>query len=368
MEEPPRTLALALKALADGQTGQAIQLLQLAASAAPDNADVHLHLGRACLSEGRLPLAETALRRCLVLRPDDAPALGALGTALFRLGRQQEAREAVDAALRLDPECRDAQETSALMPRAEDYALLASLEEREPSFPPDPAIPHSMRLPIILGLLTALAGLFLGLVFVQVRILSRGGAAPATAVTIPVPDTTRELANGGAHVPAEGQPVPPWVAKSSPNLPATAAASEGAHSPPSAELGQGEGARFATPTGPGAEDVPPTEMARPNGSADQVGDVRSLAWSLLRHVAIAQRRQHALVGHYASLAELSAAGMLGPEIASGRPLPQFQNITLQEDTPGQDTFRVTATLPDGASLSTDQTGLGSDQSPVTSDQ
>jgi Tfp pilus assembly protein PilF len=94
---------------ARGQTGHAIQLLEKAAAAAPDDPAVLCDLGLALKAAGRLDEAVETLSRVVTLAPHAPEAHANLGAALNAMGRSDDAVAAFICATELrpnDPELR----------------------------------------------------------------------------------------------------------------------------------------------------------------------------------------------------------------------------------------------------------------------
>jgi len=91
-------------ALEEGQTEEAITLLQTAVHHAPGQAAYHAALGRAL---GRVPAlareAVQALERATQLEPRNAAAFADLAVVLARQGLRLRAQKALETALRLSP-------------------------------------------------------------------------------------------------------------------------------------------------------------------------------------------------------------------------------------------------------------------------
>jgi tetratricopeptide (TPR) repeat protein len=102
-------LALARIAAARKDWPGAIETLQRAAQAAPQDGAAQLELGRALLAARRLPEAVRALEQAAKLAPDSAPTLTALGMAYHGIGKRKQARDALQRALARDPHDSEAQ-------------------------------------------------------------------------------------------------------------------------------------------------------------------------------------------------------------------------------------------------------------------
>ncbi|WP_144063554.1 tetratricopeptide repeat protein [Caballeronia insecticola] len=90
-------LALVLRKL--GRAAESEALLQKAASALPDSADVAYNWGVALLDLRRYPEGEAALRRALALRPDFPQAAYLIGALVASRGRLAEAEALLRAAI-----------------------------------------------------------------------------------------------------------------------------------------------------------------------------------------------------------------------------------------------------------------------------
>jgi len=102
--EQARELAHAgRKAIADGQPGAALPLLEQAAELLPHDAFIHIELGRALNNLGRLPAARAAFEEAVQLDPNSAIAWNGLGHVSRRLGDLETAGEAFRCAVSLEP-------------------------------------------------------------------------------------------------------------------------------------------------------------------------------------------------------------------------------------------------------------------------
>lgn len=110
-DRPSSSMRLLLaEALEDqGQTAEALSVLEQARSADPANALLHLNLGNLLLEAGRLEEAVSSYRRATDLAPGDARTQNALGNALARKGDKGEALAAFQEAVELDPSFAPAQ-------------------------------------------------------------------------------------------------------------------------------------------------------------------------------------------------------------------------------------------------------------------
>ena len=102
----PRNMARA--ALADGDLDRAYELLQRCEELAPADAQSAWVWGVAHQKSGRYADAELAYRHVLESFPDDRAAWRNLGRVLYLDGRFEQALEALDHTLRIDPEDRGA--------------------------------------------------------------------------------------------------------------------------------------------------------------------------------------------------------------------------------------------------------------------
>ncbi len=91
-----------------GRFGEAQQLYQAAADAAPDSPRPWLNLGNVLHRQGRLDDALSATRRAIALAPDFGPGHYNLGCLLIAAGRPDEAETALRAAWQLAPDLGDA--------------------------------------------------------------------------------------------------------------------------------------------------------------------------------------------------------------------------------------------------------------------
>jgi tetratricopeptide (TPR) repeat protein len=80
-----------------------VEFLRVELVANPDDSALHFALGEALLREGRLDDAEVCLRRASELDPKDWSSRFGLGTAQYQQGRGAEALASWRAALALDP-------------------------------------------------------------------------------------------------------------------------------------------------------------------------------------------------------------------------------------------------------------------------
>lgn len=95
--------SLAVLLLQGGRYGEAADILQPLADAAPGNVEVAVNLSLALRREGRLGAARAAAERAARLAPDRPSAWNALGLAALDGGRPGDALEAFDAGLRVAP-------------------------------------------------------------------------------------------------------------------------------------------------------------------------------------------------------------------------------------------------------------------------
>ncbi|HBZ71368.1 MAG TPA: hypothetical protein DEP35_17205, partial [Deltaproteobacteria bacterium] len=94
-----RAMAFAIRGDATGAAAET----EAALRHVPDFASVHARLGIVLVQAGRLPEAESQLRRAIALGLKDAEVYAGLGDALQREGRTAEAAEQLRAAVRLRP-------------------------------------------------------------------------------------------------------------------------------------------------------------------------------------------------------------------------------------------------------------------------
>ncbi len=84
---------------------EAFDSLQAASSASPESAELLYDLAMAAEKTDRFDAAETALKRVIALKPDDAQAYNALGyTLVDRTSRVEEGLKLIEKALALSPE------------------------------------------------------------------------------------------------------------------------------------------------------------------------------------------------------------------------------------------------------------------------
>jgi serine/threonine-protein kinase len=76
---------------------EAAEYLRRAVALNPTAEETHRVLGRVYLASGELDRAEAAFREALAAQPDSTSATGLLGATLARLGREREARAALEA-------------------------------------------------------------------------------------------------------------------------------------------------------------------------------------------------------------------------------------------------------------------------------
>jgi uncharacterized protein (TIGR03032 family) len=98
-----RLLGEALAAQAAGNADRALALLQQAATARPDSAEIANHLGNALQEAGRADDALAAYRRAALADPGFAPAFQNLGYLLVNRGRTDEGRAALARAQQAAP-------------------------------------------------------------------------------------------------------------------------------------------------------------------------------------------------------------------------------------------------------------------------
>lgn len=98
-----------------GQTAQALEPLQKAATLMPQDAEAHSNLGAALRAAGRNEEALVCYQRAVSLRPDFVQAHGNLGNTYRDLGRLQEAAASYQRTLNLQPDHADALEQLAYL-------------------------------------------------------------------------------------------------------------------------------------------------------------------------------------------------------------------------------------------------------------
>lgn len=89
--EIARQMRMAQAYLGAGRNAEALQVMEGALRAAPDNAGVRNFYGQVCFISGRYPDAETAFRKALEIDPYLADAHNNLGALYDRTGRKDEA-------------------------------------------------------------------------------------------------------------------------------------------------------------------------------------------------------------------------------------------------------------------------------------
>lgn len=97
----------------EGRPAEALRAWRLAAALAPQDAQVHHHLGIALAQQGQLGDALLALRRADALAPDNPALLNNLGYVLLLDGQAEPARRLFDRVLQLAPEHRRARQNLA---------------------------------------------------------------------------------------------------------------------------------------------------------------------------------------------------------------------------------------------------------------
>lgn len=100
--------ALATVLFEDGNFAEALQVLERAIVAAPDDASTHFNRGVALERTGELESAILAYQRALAIEPDNLPALLNRGAALSVAGRFREAVENNQRLISLAPQSADA--------------------------------------------------------------------------------------------------------------------------------------------------------------------------------------------------------------------------------------------------------------------
>jgi len=100
---------------ATGQAAEAVSVLQHALQLRPTLAEAHFNLGMAIENQAntaenktQLDLAAQQFRAAIEVRAAYPEAQSALGNVLFRMGKQVEAEQALDQALRINPDLTDA--------------------------------------------------------------------------------------------------------------------------------------------------------------------------------------------------------------------------------------------------------------------
>lgn len=117
-----RQLARALES--EGESLLAVEQLEAARAARPDDVDLIVELAQAQTALKRLDAAERELRRGLKLQPENAEVHLALGVISFRRGLYTQAEQELKRALELDPES-----GSAYFYRGEALNQLSRLDE-----------------------------------------------------------------------------------------------------------------------------------------------------------------------------------------------------------------------------------------------
>lgn len=294
------SITLAVRALEEGRADKAIPLLQFAATTDPGSFEAHYHLGRAYLARESLTQAEQSARKALEISPNSVPGYCLLGTTLFRLQQYGEARQALEAALRLDSSCQEAAEMLERIPRPEDRAVLLQMTNNPALSPAKAAAPQPTRMIFVVCGMFGL--LMVALIFSFAMVQSAG---------------TRTSPGGGA---------------------------------------------VSSPAPAPAGERPPTETAAPAGTATAPDSgapagqaiLPPPAASLVDAIVVAQQNYRADHGRYATLLELEQVGQLPSGAAAGAPISACGNARLTETPPDKSTFRITITMPDGTAASVDQ--------------
>lgn len=312
-------LSLALKALEDGRVGQAMQLLQFAVTVNPHDAEAYYHLGRAHLLRDEIAQAEGCFRKASEIDSGNVRARCALAQVLLREGRSEEARTVLREALRLDPHCQEAQQMLEELPRPEDHSTLRRTGD-DGLAPLMLASSGHRGVSSLVRSLVAGAGLLILLVsmlymlqaFLQIRTL---------APELP------------------GQPLPQ----------AEPAGGTSIATSPHTDVPSAVGTPPANEKETATQEVPasPAEMATSPWAGAEV---------LLAHVYAAQRQFYARHGRYGSLSELERNGLLESDVLSGPPQARYSYALLSGGPTGANAFKVTATLPDGSTLSVNESG------------
>ena len=116
---------------AAGDHGKAISFFEEAARRAPASEIVWLQLGTAWMESAQWLKAETALRRAMALRPEDAAVLALLGWVLWQQDKASEARIMLESTVKADPDLGDARNYLGSLLMATGNAPAAEREFRE---------------------------------------------------------------------------------------------------------------------------------------------------------------------------------------------------------------------------------------------
>lgn len=137
----------------EGRPAEALRAWRLAAALAPQDAQVHHHLGIALAQQGQLGDALLALRRADALAPDNPALLNNLGYVLLLDGQAESARRLFDRVLQLAPGHRRAHQNLArleprpALPIAAVPAPAPAIAERTATLPA-PAAPLPAAAPV----------------------------------------------------------------------------------------------------------------------------------------------------------------------------------------------------------------------------
>jgi tetratricopeptide (TPR) repeat protein len=116
---------------ATGQTDGAIPELQRATQLLPSLAEAHFNLGIAFESKDRFEEATKEYRAAIAARGAYPEAVSALGDLLLRIGKSTEAEQALNQALRLNPDLTNAHYALARLLRSLDRKSEAAVEFAE---------------------------------------------------------------------------------------------------------------------------------------------------------------------------------------------------------------------------------------------
>jgi serine/threonine-protein kinase len=94
---------LALEYFRQGNTEEAIRLLHAAQALSPENIQIPIQLGSYLEEHGEISAAEAVLRQAVIVYPESSRPHSSLAALLFRQGRADQAVEAVETALELNP-------------------------------------------------------------------------------------------------------------------------------------------------------------------------------------------------------------------------------------------------------------------------
>jgi protein O-mannosyl-transferase len=116
VERAPNKVRPKLQLARSLPAAKALELLEEARNAAPDNPGVAAEVGKILLSQGQPDAALTEFGRALALDPADARNINNRGVALLELGQLEAARADFERALRVDPNLTEARQNLEKLP------------------------------------------------------------------------------------------------------------------------------------------------------------------------------------------------------------------------------------------------------------